>query len=289
MNPPLSTSETQHFFTVDVEEYFQVNAFEQVVPREQWPQWPQRLGLTMPRLLEQLNRFGVKGTFFVLGWVAEHNPDIVRAIAREGHEVASHGFWHRRVHTISPSVFREDVRTSRAVLEDLIGDRVVGYRAPSFSIVPGVEWAFDVLLEEGFQYDSSLFPIRRRGYGYPSAPRAPHIIRRPSGSLAEFPLATLRWAGLSIPAAGGGYLRQLPFGLVRRAFADSSVRGVQATFYIHPWEIDSEQPRLPVGVLTRLRHYRGLSRTADRIERLLTEFPFTSIASSSIVRSPPTA
>ena len=277
MSPPTRHSLQSHFFTVDVEEYFHVNAFESVVSRAEWDRYPGRLSRSMPLLLEALGRHGARATFFVLGWVAKHQPDIVRAIVREGHEVASHGFWHQRLTTLTPDAFRADVRASKEALEAVSGQQVIGYRAPSFSIVPGGEWAFDVLLEEGFQYDSSLFPIRRRGYGYPGAPRVVHAIRRGAGTLTEIPLATATLAGLVLPAAGGGYLRQLPFALIRRAFRQASSRAIPATFYIHPWELDPDQPRLPVGAVTQLRHYRGLSRTLQRIERLLTEFRFTSI------------
>lgn len=289
MTSPSSVGETRHFFTVDVEEYFHVSAFESVIPREQWNRWPPRLDRSVPVLLEELQRAGATATFFVLGWVAAHSPDVVLQIARAGHEIASHGYWHRRIHTMSSSAFGDDVRASKAVLEDLTGVPVSGYRAPSFSIVPGCEWAFDVLLEQGFRYDSSLFPIRRRGYGYPNAPRMPHTIKRSRGQLAEFPLATASIAGLTLPAAGGGYLRHLPFSLVRSAFASASRQGVPATFYVHPWEIDEEQPRVPVGALTRMRHYRGLSRTLGRLRSLLTEFQFRSIASFLDETSPTTS
>lgn len=279
MTPPPCASGVAHFFTVDVEEYFQVSAFDAVLSRDEWTSRPLRLDRTVPVLLDRLSRHGARGTFFTLGWVARHEPSIVKSIAAAGHEIASHGFWHRRVNALAPAEFREDLRASKRELEDVVGAAVVGYRAPSFSISPGVEWAFDILLEEGFTYDSSVFPIRRRGYGYPGAERAPHAIRRASGTLAEFPLATIRIGGVSLPAAGGGYLRQLPFGIVQRAFRDAKNAGVAATFYIHPWEIDPAQPRLRVGFLTRMRHYRGLTNTLARIDGLLDEFSFTAIAS----------
>ena len=287
MSSTAVSTDVRHFFTVDVEEYFQVSAFDNVVSREEWTRLPKRLDHNIPVLLEQLERADAKGTFFVLGWVARHQPDVVRAIARAGHEIASHGFWHRRVNQGSAEEFRDDVRSSKAALEDLVGAPVNGYRAPSFSIVPGCEWAFDVLVEEGYSYDSSIFPIQRGGYGYPGAPRVPHVIERPSGTLKEFPLATTLVAGVPVPAAGGGYLRQFPFWFIRRAFAQASAQGVPATFYIHPWEIDPDQPRLPVGLITRLRHYRGLSKTPDRIRRLLEMFRFTTIASVLEHSSPP--
>jgi len=174
--------------------------------------------------------------------------------------------------------FREDVRSSKRALEDVTGVEVLGYRAPNFSILPGYEWAFDGLIEEGYRYDSSLFPIRRPGYGYPSAPSRPHLISRSNGTLAEFPLATTKVLNYSIPAAGGGYLRQFPIGVIRRAFREASEREEPATFYIHPWEVDPEQPRLPVSAFNRLRHYRGLESALSRIELLLGEFKFGPIA-----------
>jgi len=268
----------KHFFSVDVEEYFQVSAFERTIPRADWSEWPQRLDQCLPPLLDALDRHGVKGTFFVLGWVAEHNPASVRRILNNGHEVASHGYWHRRIPTMTPAEFRADIRDSKHRLEDLAGTAVLGFRAPSFSITPGLEWTFDVLIEEGYLYDSSLFPVRRRGYGYPRAATTPHVIKRASGQLAEFPLATASIAGLSIPAAGGGYLRHFPLALIQLAFSQSDARRLPATFYIHPWEIDSAQPRVPASFLTRLRHYRGIDRGLARIEALLKDFTFAPIA-----------
>lgn len=262
-----------------MEEYFQVKALESVVSRDEWLAMPSRVAASIDALLATLDRHGVKGTFFVLGWLARHRPGVVRSIADAGHEIASHGFHHERVTALSPAAFREDISTSKRALEDLVGKPVWGYRAPSFSIVPGFEWAFDVLIEEGYRYDSSLFPISRRGYGYPSANRSPHVIRRASGTLVEFPLATTRLFSYQIPAAGGGYLRQFPLGIIRYAFREASDRGEPATFYIHPWEIDPGQPVLPVSTLNRVRHYRGLAMTMSRIETLLEEFAFGTISS----------
>src|SRR6266516_4069112 len=268
-----------HFFTVDVEEYFQVKALESVVSPDQWLSRPTRVARSIDALIGILDKHRVKGTFFVLGWLATHRPEVVRAIVEAGHEIASHGFRHQRVSSLDAEAFREDLRSSKHALEDLTGSVVLGYRAPSFSIIPGCEWAFDVLIEEDYRYDSSIFPIRRRGYGYPSAPSRPHMIERSGGRLAEFPLATTKLFNYPIPAAGGGYLRQFPISVIRRAFREASERGESTTFYIHPWEIDPEQPRLPVSVLNRVRHYRGLADTVTRIEILLREFRFGTIAS----------
>ena len=275
----LANHEIRHFFTVDVEEYFQVKALESVVSRDQWLTQPSRVERSVAKLLDTLARHNTRGTFFVLGWLAKHRPRVVQIIAEAGHEIASHGFSHERVTSLSREAFGEDVRSSKKALEDLIGRPVLGYRAPSFSIIPGYEWAFDVLIEEGYCYDSSLFPILRRGYGYRTARRTPHVIERDSGQLYEFPLATTRILNCSIPAAGGGYLRQFPLSLIRRAFRQATERREPATFYIHPWEIDPGQPRLPVSQLTRIRHYRGLNETLPRIERLLEEFRFGTIES----------
>jgi len=275
----MHSNTTSHFFTVDVEEYFQVRALESVVSRDDWASRPSRLAASMDTLLEMLDRHNARGTFFVLGWIAKHHPDVVLAIAAAGHEIASHGFWHERVTALDRETFRKDVRTSKQALEDLITADVVGYRAPSFSIIPGWEWAFDVLVEEGYRYDSSLFPIYRLGYGYPDSPRSPHVIQRPGGRIAEFPLATTHLFRYPVPAAGGGYLRQFPLAIIRRAFREATERCEPATFYIHPWEIDPDQPRLPVSALNRLRHYRGLSGALERIDLILDEFTFTTIAS----------
>jgi len=269
---------THHYFTVDVEEHFQVSAFEHAVAPADWDRHESRVVPNTIRVLELLARHGAHATFFVLGWVAERQPDLVRRIAAAGHEVASHGQDHRRVTHQSPDEFRASVRRSKRVLEDVSGDEVVGFRAPSFSIVPGREWALDILLEEGYRYDSSLFPIRRPGgYGYAAADRVPHWLDRPAGRLREFPPATLRRFGVNLPAAGGAYFRIFPYRLVRAALQDAQREGVPATFYVHPWEVDPEQPRIPARTSARLRHYSGLRRTHRRLERLLSEFRFTAM------------
>lgn len=269
---------TPQIFTVDVEEYFHVSAFEPFVPRSAWDGFASRVEAATDRVLRLLADAGAHGTFFTLGWVAERHPGLVRRIVDAGHEIGSHSWWHRRIPTLTPEEFRDDVRRSKDVLEQTSGTRVFGFRAPSFSIRPGTAWALDVLRDVGFVYDSSFFPIRRPGYGYPGAPRDPHLIPCRTGSLLELPLATTRWAGVRLPGAGGGYLRQLPFGLTRRAFREHAARGASAVFYTHPWELDVDQPRLAVPWLTRVRHYRGLTRTAPRIAALLREFRFTSVA-----------
>lgn len=266
-----------HAFTVDVEEYFHVSAFDGSVTKDQWETLPSRVGSSVDELLDMLARHDATGTFFVLGWVANRQPEIPRKIAAAGHEIASHGWWHRRVVTLTPEQFRKEVRDSKHLLEDLTGQPVQGFRAPSFSILPPAEWAYDVLLDEGYTYDSSIFPIHRRNYGSPNADPAPHAIRREAGSLMEFPMATRKVAGLRIPGAGGAYLRLLPFSLTRGTLLAYARRGETAIFYTHPWEIDPDQPRLEVPLISRLRHYGRLRQTRRRLERLLTEFRFSSI------------
>lgn len=266
-----------HIFTVDVEEYFHVSAFEPHIPRERWPTLESRLEISLSRLLDRLAHHDTLGTFFVLGSLVDAHASLIRRIADAGHEVASHGWSHTRLTRLDPESLRMELRRSREALEDLVQRPVRGFRAPSFSIVPGGEWAFDILLEEGYTYDSSLFPIRRRGYGYPSAPRVPHVISRPGGQLLELPLTTTRVGPVRLPASGGAYFRHLPYGLTRRAFREYASSGVPGMFYIHPWELDPEQPRVSCPPLTRLRHYGGIPKTEARLERLLSEFAFTSV------------
>lgn len=273
-----TTAPTAHHFTVDLEEHFQVSALEPFVTRDDWSTLESRVVQNTELLLDLLSVRGTRATFFILGWVAERQPFLIRQIAAAGHEIASHGWDHRRVTQQEPAAFRESVRASRILLEDLTGQRVFGFRAPSFSIVPGREWALDVLIEEGYLYDSSLFPVRRPGYGYSGGQRDVHSLQRPAGQITEVPPATLRLAGVNLPAAGGAYLRLLPLALVRQAILSCEQRGVPATLYIHPWELDPAQPVLCDSWPTRIRHYGGLERTAPRLSALLTEFDFQPIA-----------
>src|SRR5216117_3703469 len=269
---------TAHHFTVDLEEYFQVSAFEPCVARSDWKYFESRVARETAKLLELLARHDVRATFFVLGWVAQRQAELIRTIVRGGHEVASHGWDHVRVTHQTPHQFRESIRRTKHVLEAMTGTPVLGFRAPSFSIVPGREWALDILVEEGYRYDSSLFPVRRPGYGYPGGRPDPYWMERPVGRIAEVPPTTLRRWGANLPAGGGAYFRLLPYALVRAALRDCERRGAPGTFYIHPWEVDTEQPRVGVSWLTRVRHYGGLHRTLPRLERLFGEFRFTAIA-----------
>lgn len=261
--------------TVDVEDYFHVSALAPSAPRERWLTFESRVVANTERLLDLFDEFGVKVTCFVLGWVADRHPDLVRTIAARGHEVASHGYWHELVYDLTPTQFRDDVRRSRRLLQDLSGQPVAGYRAPSFSITARSLWALDVLVEEGYTYDSSIFPVRHDRYGIADAPRDVHVLSRSSGSIVEVPPATLRLAGQNLAVAGGGYFRLLPLAWHQWGIARlNRLERLPAVFYLHPWEIDALQPRLPASRLSTFRHYTNLARTEPRLRRLLGAFRF---------------
>ena len=264
--------------TVDVEDYFQVSAFDDVVPRERWSEFPSRVTVNTTKLLDIFAQHSVLATFFVLGWVAERFPELVRQISAAGHELASHGYGHRLVYSQTPAEFREDVRRAKGLIEDLSGRAVSGYRAPSYSITSRSLWALDVLIEEGYLYDASIFPIRHDRYGIPDAPRHRHVLDRAAGRLAEAPPSTVRLGSVNLPIAGGGYFRILPYWWSRWGIARLNQReGEPAVFYLHPWEIDPEQPRLEASALSRFRHYRNLRHTEGRLRRLLADFPFSQL------------
>jgi polysaccharide deacetylase family protein (PEP-CTERM system associated) len=261
--------------TIDVEDYFQVSAFEGIAPRHRWDQFESRVCANTDRLLAIFREAGVTATFFVLGWVAERHPALVRRIAAEGHEIASHGYAHRLVYDLTRPAFRDDVRRSKDLIESASGAQVLGYRAPSYSVTPRSLWALDILIEEGFGYDASIFPIHHDRYGIPLSPRAPYVLERGAGSLVEAPGSAIRIGPLNLPVGGGGYFRLLPYEWTRWGISrinDSERR--PAIFYLHPWEMDPEQPRLPAGRLNRLRHYRNLGQTESRLRRLLQDFQF---------------
>jgi len=264
-------------FSADVEDYYQVEALRDLCPRERWDGFEDRLQASTERLLALLDGRGARGTFFVLGCVAKRNPTLVRRIADAGHEIACHGFDHELIYRQSPEEFRDDVRRARSLLQDLSGQPVIGYRAPSYTIVSRTLWALSVLVEEGFLYDSSVFPIRRLRYGMPDAPREPYRIELPEGrSIAEFPLPTIRFGFVNVPATGGAYLRLLPFPFQRWAISRKVRSRTPFVVTIHPWELDPEQPRLPVSPRTRWTHYHNLHRSADRLGELLALGSFRS-------------
>lgn len=264
--------------TVDVEEYFHPNAMDGVVSSSAWDALPSRVEASTHRVLDLLAAHDVRATFFLLGWVAERSPQLVAEIARRGHEVACHGFAHRLVYRLGPQQFRDDVARARERLEDLIGQPVTGFRAASYSIVAGTEWALDVLIEQGFAYDSSIFPIRHDLYGIPTFSRLPVRVRRPAGEILEIPPSTIRLLGRNWPVAGGGYLRLLPYWVTRWAIRHlNEHEQVPGMVYVHPWELDPGQPRLAASRRARFRQYTNLRRTEPRLRRLLREFRFAPI------------
>jgi len=265
--------------SVDVEDYFQVSAFDRIVSRDRWTSFDSRIVANTQRLLDMFDEAGVKGTFFTLGWVAEHHPQLVREIASRGHEVASHGYHHQLVYMLTPQQFREDVRSAKSALENTIGSPVIGFRAPSFSIVQRSLWALDVLIEEGYAYDTSIFPIHHDRYGIPDAPRHVHRVDRACGSIVEMPGSTVRLGSFNLPIAGGGYFRQFPYAFTRWGIRRvNTVDRSPVVFYLHPWEIDPEQPRMDVGAATRWRHDSVVDQVAQRLRRLVRDFPFSTVA-----------
>ncbi len=264
--------------SIDVEDYFHVSVFDGLVPRSKWDSMESRVKANTVRLLEVFEEFKVRSTFFVLGWVARRHPDLVSTIARAGHEIASHGYAHRLIYDQTPAAFREDVRRAKDILEQAAGRFVAGYRAPSYSITPRSLWALDILAEEGYTYDSSIFPIRHDRYGIPVSARRPYRIVRGAHSLIEVPGSTTKIGPLNLPVAGGGYFRLLPYWWTRWGISRvNRLEGRPAVFYLHPWEIDPDQPRLPAGRLGRLRHYRNLDQTEARLRQLLTDFRFDAV------------
>jgi polysaccharide deacetylase family protein (PEP-CTERM system associated) len=267
-------------FTVDVEDYYQVSAFERYVSRDQWDQHENRVEANTRHMLSLLSRHGVKATFFVLGWVGQRYPQLVREIHQAGHEIASHGYWHRLIYNQTPEEFRDDIRLSRKVLEDIIGVQVYIYRAPSFSITERSRWALEILVEEGFSIDSSIFPIYHDRYGIPGAKPFLHQITTPVGSLWEFPPSVVRFAGQNLPVSGGGYFRLFPlFWTIRCLKKIGRSTGQPFIFYVHPWEIDPEQPRFKQASLkSRFRHYINLRKTQQKLDSLLPKFCFGKVS-----------
>ena len=269
-----------HLLSFDVEEYFQVEAAARGgVKAEQWDSFEKRLAPYVRQILELLNEHGATATFFVLGWVARHEPTVIRQIAQAGHEIASHGMTHRMMCRLTPRELSTELADSRKLLEDLCGRPVVGFRSPTFSITRETAWALDVLTEAGYGYDSSIFPVHHDRYGVPDAPRWPHLAAGPGGGeILEIPPLTLRAMGKNIPVGGGGYLRLLPAGLVARVLTSARKLGQPGMLYLHPWEFDPDQPILPMGRISRWRHRVNLSRTEPKLRRLLRQFKFGCVA-----------
>lgn len=268
----------QNALSFDVEDYFQVAALAAAVDRKAWDAQPPRVDVNTARLLEVLAARGLLATFFVLGWIAERHPGIVRDIAAAGHEIACHGYSHELIYRQTPDNFRDETRRARRILEDQAQTRIRGYRAATWSITRQSLWALDILGEQGFEYDSSIFPTHHDFYGIPEAPRGPHRLALPGGgTLLEFPPSTVRLGRVNLPVAGGGYFRILPLAITRWAIRRVNREGLPFLFYLHPWEIDPGQPRFKVGLKSRFRHYTNIASCERKLNALLAEFPMGTI------------
>jgi len=268
-------SAIQNALTIDVEDYFHVSAFEGSIDRSDWSSYPSRVSSNTIRLMDLLEQYQIKATFFVLGWVAEREQNLIREIARRGHEVACHGYSHQLVYNQTPGLFREETIRSKQLLEDIVQVPVRGYRAASYSITKRSRWALDILAEVGFIYDSSIFPIRHDRYGIPDAQEYPYRLETQSGhSLVEFPLSTVKVFGYRFPIAGGGYFRLYPYQLTRAGLKQVNRQNQPFIFYLHPWEIDPDQPAVSAGWMSRFRHYNNLDKCECRLKRLLGDFSF---------------
>jgi polysaccharide deacetylase family protein (PEP-CTERM system associated) len=275
-NQDSKSGQMTHILSVDVEDYFQVEAFAGSVSRDSWNQWPSRVVANTQRVLDLFDQYNAKATFFFVGWVAEHFPHLVREVQSRGHELACHSYWHRTVYSLSPDEFRTDTRQAKKVIEDAAGVEVRGYRAPSWSITKSCLWALDILAEEGFAYDSSIYPIHHDLYGVPGAKRFPytHVCGNGMG-LREFPPATLRVAGTNFPVAGGGSLRIFPSVFTEHAFRTFEKNyGERVVVYLHPWEVDPDQPRIHGPLKSRLRHYTSLRRMENKLSAILSRHKF---------------
>ncbi len=263
--------------TVDVEDYFQVSAFEKNICKSSWDSQPQRVVRNTHSLLDLFDCEEIKATFFVLGWVADRHHNLVQEIANRGHEVASHGYSHQLIYNQTPEIFREETIRSKALLEDLVQKPVRGYRAASYSITKKSLWALDILAEAGFEYDSSIFPIRHDRYGIPDAVEIPHLLTTPKGnSIIEFPLSTAKLFNYKLPISGGGYFRLYPYALTRLGLMQVNRHKKPFVFYLHPWEIDPDQPKIKSNWLSTFRHYNNLEKCEARLKRLMSDFEFTT-------------
>jgi len=272
-----STRAPLHCLTFDVEEHFQVNAFESPERRSRWLDDESRVERNTEKILELLERHRYRATFFVLGWVAERHARLVERIAAAGHEVASHGYGHELISRLTPDAFREDVRKAKKILEDVIGAPVTGYRAPSFTIMPGTSWALEVLVQEGYAWDSSVVPVLHDVYGWPGAEPYLHRIETPSGPLWELPPSTAGLLGARVAVGGGGHFRLYPYPVIRTLLRRIEAKGKTIVFYLHPWELDPGQPRMEGSPLSRFRHYFHLAQVEGRLERLFDDFRFASV------------
>jgi polysaccharide deacetylase family protein (PEP-CTERM system associated) len=271
------TQQIRNYLTIDVEDYFQVSAFDRNIPIESWGDYESRVANNTKSILSLLAQQNTRATFFIVGWIAERFPQLVTTIRNAGHEIGCHSYLHRRVYTLSPAEFKEDTAKAKQILEDTIGEAILGYRAPSYSITNKSLWALDILEELGFTYDSSIFPVYHDNYGIPDSPRFEYI--HSGRKLKEYPISTVRYLRNNIPVSGGGYFRVFPYWFSRKMLSRiNEVEGKPFMFYLHPWEIDPGQPRIRnASVISRFRHYNNLKKTKARFAKLLCDFSFGAI------------
>lgn len=268
----------KNYLTIDVEDYYQVAAFDNIVNIEDWDNYESRVDANTRRILALLAQHQVKATFFVMGWIAERHPELVKEIQHQGHEIGCHSYCHRKIYQLTPDEFREDTKRAKTIIEDITGVPVRGYRAPSYSITKKSLWALDILEEMGFEYDSSIFPIYHDNYGIPDAPRFEYKL--PNHDMKEYPISTSLIMGRKIPVAGGGYFRLFPYWFTKMALKKINDKEKKPfIFYLHPWEVDPGQPRMAgAKLLSRFRHYNNLEKTAERLTNLLLDFDFGFIS-----------
>lgn len=264
--------------TIDVEDFFHVAALSRSIPVTEWDNMTCRVEKNTGLLLDLFERHQARATFFVLGWVAERYPALIKRIHAAGHEIASHGYSHQLIYSQTKDVFRAETLKSKQLLEDITGDAILGYRAASYSITNKSLWALDILAEAGFKYDSSIFPVHHDNYGIPGSPTVPHILETPAGhSLIEYPLTTYRLLGQSLPVAGGGYFRLYPYWLSKYFYRKINQSGNPFVFYLHPWEVDPDQPRVKASWFSEFRHYNNLDKCEQRLTNLLKDFTFITM------------
>jgi len=274
---PAISNRISNYLTIDVEDYYHVSAFERIIGHKNWNSYDSRIEVNTKIILDLLDSYDIKATFFVLGWIAGKFPHLVKDIHGRGHEIGCHSYYHRLIYNLSPEEFRKDTKKAKDILEQITGREVSGYRAPSYSITKATLWALEILEELGFEYDSSIFPIYHDRYGIPDSPRFRH--RLANSRLIEYPITTSVFLGIKFSVSGGGYFRLFPYSFTKMVLKSVNQKENQPfVFYLHPWEIDPAQPRIKgLGFLSKFRHYNNIDKASGRFERLLKDFKFTAI------------
>lgn len=265
-----------NILSVDVEEWFHPESLQHLFPKNEWEKCEQRVNKNVNRLLELFEKRNKKATFFILGWLGERYPEMIEAIFKQGHEIASHGYGHRMITKMTPEEFEADLAKSLSIFKGITGTDVIGYRAPTFSLVKETKWAFDIMKKNGIRYDSSVYPVYHDRYGIPNAPRSKYYPLENTKDFIEFPASTIKFFGQNFPFGGGGYLRIFPLWFTRYGFNRLQKENIPGIIYVHPWEFDAEQPRLDLPLVKKWRHYYNINRNLDKLDNLLQNFEWTS-------------